>query len=133
MIRRLTIVLAISAFALSAQTKKILVMGAGPDVKEYQSASPKANVIPVTKETVMKEIVDADAFIGTITPAEAASGAEIRLVLSPTPPVECLSTLMPGMELRSTVSPERTMHSVSALTSRSDIPEKKTAIRKADI
>ena len=60
MIHRLTIVLAISACALSAQTKKILVMGAGPDVKEYQSASPKANVIPVTKETVMKEIADAD-------------------------------------------------------------------------
>jgi hypothetical protein len=71
--------------------------------------------------------------IGTMTPAEAARGAEIRLVLSPTPPVECLSTFMPGMELRSTSSPERIMHSVSALTSRSDIPEKKTAIRKADI
>src|SRR5260370_9369695 len=66
--RRLTSFLAISACALSAQTKKILVMGAGPDIKEYQSASPKANVIPVTRDTVMKEIVDADAFIGTITP-----------------------------------------------------------------
>ena len=66
--RRLTLLLAITACALSAQTKKILVMGAGPDIKDYQSVSPKANVIPVTKETVMKEIVDADAFIGTITP-----------------------------------------------------------------
>ncbi len=71
--------------------------------------------------------------MGTTTPAAAASGADIKLVLSPTPPVECLSTLMPGMELRSTVSPERTMHSVAALTSRSVIPEWKTAIRKADI
>ena len=33
---------------------------------------------------------------GTITPAAAAIGAAIRLVLSPTPPVECLSTLTPG-------------------------------------
>ena len=71
--------------------------------------------------------------IGTTTPAAAANGADIKLVLSPTPPVECLSTLMPGMELRSTVSPERTMHSVAALTSRSVIPEWKTAIKKADI
>src|SRR6266567_3521733 len=78
MIRRLTIVLAISAFALSAQTKKILVMGAGPDVKEYQSASPKANVIPVTKETVMKEIGDADAFIGTITPEMVRAGKKLK-------------------------------------------------------
>ncbi len=62
--------------------------------------------------------------IGTTTPAAAAKGATIRLVLSPTPPVECLSTLTPGMEERSTVSPERSMHSVRRLTSRSDIPEK---------
>ena len=71
--------------------------------------------------------------IGTTTPAAAASGAAIRLVLSPTPPVECLSTFMPGMATRSTVSPDLIMHSVSALTSRSVIPEKNTAIRNADI
>ena len=58
MIRRFTLLLAIAACGLSAQTKKILVMGAGPDIKEYQSVSPKANVIPVTRENVMKEIVD---------------------------------------------------------------------------
>ena len=44
--------------------------------------------------------------MGTMTPAAAASGAAIRLVLSPTPPVECLSTLTPGMEERSTISPD---------------------------
>ena len=38
--------------------------------------------------------------IGTTTPAAAAMGAQIRLVLSPTPPVECLSTLTPGMSAR---------------------------------
>ena len=54
-----------------------------------------------------------------MTPAAAARGAAIRLVLSPTPPVECLSTLTPGMEERSTVSPDAIMRSVSALTSRS--------------
>ena len=71
--------------------------------------------------------------IGTTTPAAAASGATMKLVLSPTPPVECLSTLTPGMAERFTVSPEFNMHSVRRLTSRSLIPEKKTAIKKADI
>src|SRR5260370_22807463 len=76
--RRLTLFLAITACALSAQTKKILVMGAGPDIKEYQSASQKANVIPVTRDTVMKEIVDADAFIGTITPEMVRAGKKLK-------------------------------------------------------
>ena len=70
--------------------------------------------------------------MGTTTPAAAARGATMRLVLSPTPPVECLSTFMPGIEERSTVSPDRIMRSVSALTSRSVMPEKNTAIRNAD-
>jgi len=60
--------------------------------------------------------------IGTTTPAAAARGATIRLVLSPTPPVECLSTFTPGTEDRSTRSPDRNMHSVSRVTSRSDMP-----------
>ena len=55
--------------------------------------------------------------MGTTTPADAASGAAIRLVLSPTPPVECLSTFTPGTEDKSTVSPERSRQSVKADTS----------------
>jgi putative ABC transport system permease protein len=34
--------------------------------------------------------------MGTNTPQQAASGASTRLVLSPTPPVECLSTFGPA-------------------------------------
>src|SRR6266568_1102745 len=100
MIRRLTIVLAISAFALSAQTKKILVMGAGPDVKEYQSASPKANVIPVTKETVMKEIGDADAFIGTITPEMVRAGKKLKWTQIMSAGVETVLFKSGGNDLR---------------------------------
>ena len=62
--------------------------------------------------------------IGTTTPAAAANGATMKLVLSPTPPVECLSTFTPGMPERSTVSPECSMHSVRRLTSRSVMPLK---------
>src|SRR6266478_1704829 len=76
--RRLTLLLAVTACVLSAQTKKILVMGAGPDIKEYQSVTPKANVIPVTRENVMKEIGDADAFIGTITPEMVRAGKKLK-------------------------------------------------------
>jgi D-2-hydroxyacid dehydrogenase (NADP+) len=100
MMRRLTLVLAIAACALSAQTKKILVMGAGPDVKEYQSASPKANVIPVTKETVMKEIVDADAFIGTITPEMVRAGKNLKWTQIMSAGVETVLHKSGGTDLR---------------------------------
>ena len=64
-----------------AQTKKIIVKGADPaTLKEYQSVSPKARVIGVTAETVMQEIGDADAFIGTITPAEVRAGKKLKWV-----------------------------------------------------
>ena len=42
----------------------------------------------------------------TGTPQLATSGASIRVVVSATPPVECLSTFMPSTEDRSKVSPE---------------------------
>ncbi len=44
----------------------------------------------------------ARTMVGTTTPAAAASGATMKLVLSPTPPVECLSTLTPSIAERST-------------------------------
>ena len=47
--------------------------------------------------------------IGTSAPQAAASGARMREVLSPTPPVECLSTAAgPGRD-QSSLSPERTI------------------------
>ncbi len=41
-----------------------------------------------------------------LAPKDANSGPKISVTLSPTPPVECLSTLMPLMSLRSIESPE---------------------------
>jgi len=69
--------------------------------------------------------------MGTFTPQAAASGASGRETLSPTPPVECLSTLTPGMAERSSTSPEWSMASVRARTSASSMPRKKTAMQKA--
>ncbi len=52
--------------------------------------------------------------IGTDTPHAATAGARCSEILSPTPPVECLSTLAPGMSDRSSTSPECSIASVSA-------------------
>ena len=56
--------------------------------------------------------------IGTGTPAAAAIGARISEVLSPTPPVLCLSTFRPGVAERSTTEPDRIIASVRAAVSR---------------
>src|SRR6266850_703327 len=70
--------------------------------------------------------------IGTRTPQTAASGASGMEILSPTPPVECLSTLRPGMRERSSTSPERSMASNQCGSSaRRSMPRKNTAIRNA--
>ena len=44
--------------------------------------------------------------LATGTPQAATMGTMTSVVLSPTPPVECLSTLTPGIEDKSTLSPE---------------------------
>ena len=51
--------------------------------------------------------------IGTGTPHAATSGATTSDVLSPTPPVLCLSTLMPGSALKSMRLPDSTIAAVS--------------------
>ena len=60
-------------------------------------------------------------------------GATIRVVLSPTPPVECLSTDRLPKQLRSTVSPERIMASVRTAVSWSSMPRNHTAMAQAAI
>ncbi len=68
------------------------------------------------------------------TPHAATIGATASDVLSPTPPVECLSTtLRPSRAPRSIVSPLRIIASVSTYVSRSDRPRKKTAMQNAAI
>ncbi len=69
--------------------------------------------------------------IGTGTPAEATTGAKMSESLSPTPPVECLSTFLPFTWDKSTISPEWSIASVKAADSSSFIPFRKAAIKKA--
>ncbi len=70
--------------------------------------------------------------IGTGIPHAAASGASTSEVLSPTPPVLCLSTLTPGTSFRSTRTPERTIASVSQAVSSFDMPRSRMAMSSAD-
>ena len=69
----------------------------------------------------------------TLRPQAAARGTRMRLVVSPTPPVECLSALTPGMSFKSSVSPDLAMASVSASVSRSLMPWMQMAISRAEV
>ena len=69
----------------------------------------------------------------TFTPSDATIGEIIKVVLSPTPPVECLSTFIPSIADRSSISPDFAIASVRMKVSSSSIPEKYIAISIADI
>ena len=60
----------------------------------------------------------------TCIPSAAASGATTSVVPSPTPPVECLSTVGPASAERSSRSPESTIAAVSASASARENPFK---------
>ena len=71
--------------------------------------------------------------IGTGTPQAATIGASTSDTLSPTPPVECLSTLTPSMSDRSRTVPLWSIARVRATVSSSLSPRRNAAMRKADI
>ena len=76
-------------------------------------------------------VAEAEARLGRGRPAAAMMGAISRDVLSPTPPVECLSTVKEWSGAGSKTSPEKRMAWVSAASSWGLSPRRKTAIRKA--
>lgn len=64
---------------LTAQEKKVLVMNSTPALLEQlKSAAPSARLVPVTRENVMAEIPDADAFIGEITSEQVRAGKNLK-------------------------------------------------------
>lgn len=74
----LTLVL---AALCAAQPKKIVVLGQNPEaIRELQTASPLARIVPVTQQNLMTEIVDADAIFGTISPALIKAGKNLKWV-----------------------------------------------------
>jgi len=71
--------------------------------------------------------------MGTGTPHAATSGARTSETLSPTPPVECLSTFTPGTPERSATTPERIIVSVRQEVSSGVMPRRKMAMSRAAI
>ena len=63
---------------------------------------------------------------------QAMSGAKIKVVVSPTPPVECLSALTPRMADKSIRSPDSAMAMVSSTVSSGDMPWIQMAISMAE-
>ncbi len=88
-------------FGGQAQTAKILISNADPAlVQEFETVTPAAKIVPVTAENVMREIVDADAFIGDITPAQVRAGKKLRWVQTMSAGVERVLHRSGGNDLR---------------------------------
>lgn len=98
--RRLASLLAICACAVSAQTKKILVDNSEGLVQELAGVSPKAQIVPVSAENIMREIGDADAYVGDITPEQVRAGKRLQWVQVMSAGVEGVLFLSGGNDLR---------------------------------
>ena len=68
----------------------------------------------------------------TFAPQAAASGTSTSVVVSPTPPVECLSTQTPSMADRSTTPPECIISIVRQVVSCAFMPRQQIAISSAE-
>lgn len=77
--KRLILLIAAGALMSNAQVKKIVTTGQPPEVvQDWQSATNKVRIVNVPANQVMNEIVDADAFIGTITPQMVQAGKNLK-------------------------------------------------------
>lgn len=86
---------------LHAQTKKILLNSTSEELlQELQGVTPRARIVPVTNETVMNEIEDADALIGGITPELVRAGTRLKWVQTMSAGVETVLHLSGGTDLR---------------------------------
>lgn len=91
----------ICCLALHAETKKILIENADPDmIQELRGVSAGARIVPVTKQSAMTEIGDADAFIGNITPDEVRAGKKLKWVQVMSAGVEQVLFLSGSNDLR---------------------------------
>jgi phosphoglycerate dehydrogenase-like enzyme len=97
---RLISIALLMACALCAQTKKIVVRGDAKLVQDFQSVTDKARFVQITDQNVMKEIVDADAYIGVIKPAEVRAGKNLKWVAIMSAGVENVLFLSGGNDLR---------------------------------
>jgi D-2-hydroxyacid dehydrogenase (NADP+) len=99
MYRMISLIL-MMACTLSAQTKKIVVRGDTKLIQELQSVTDKARIVQITDQNVMSEIVDADAYVGNIKPAEVRAGKNLKWVAIMSAGVENALFMSGGNDLR---------------------------------
>ena len=91
----------LAAISLNAQTLKIVTSGQTPQViEDWQSASPKVRIVNVPKADVNKELVDADAYLGEITPEQVRLAKKLRWVQLLSAGVEKVLHISGGNDLR---------------------------------
>jgi D-2-hydroxyacid dehydrogenase (NADP+) len=79
--RRLLLLFAVCVLSLSAETKKILLASEDSAMlQELQGVSTEARIVPITRDNVLREIEDADAYIGSITPDQVKAGKKLKWV-----------------------------------------------------
>jgi phosphoglycerate dehydrogenase-like enzyme len=99
--RCLTLAILSCALVLTAQEKKIVVLSADPALLEQlKTASSKAKLVPVTPDTIMKELPDADALIGEIKPEQVRAGKNLKWVQVMSAGVERVLHRSGGNDLR---------------------------------
>jgi D-2-hydroxyacid dehydrogenase (NADP+) len=99
-LRLLTALLA-GAFLLAGQTKKIVVLGQNEEVvRDWQTASNKVKLVLVNRDQVMGEIVDAHAFLGSITPEMVRAGKKLEWTQTTSAGVERVLHLSGSNDLR---------------------------------
>jgi D-2-hydroxyacid dehydrogenase (NADP+) len=97
---RFLVALCLTACAF-AQTKKIVVINTDPTtLKLLEGASDKARIVAATPDTVLKEVADADAFIGEIKPEHVRAGKNLKWVAIMSAGAERVLHLSGGNDLR---------------------------------
>jgi phosphoglycerate dehydrogenase-like enzyme len=88
------------ALGVMAQPKKILVLNAPPDLIPMLDPPASVRLVPVTRDSVMQEIGDADAVIGEPGPAEVRAGKNLKWVQTMSAGVERILHLSGSNDLR---------------------------------
>lgn len=79
--KRLILLAIASCLPLPAQSFKIVVTGMPPEaIREFQAVSPQVKFVSAGQDQLLKEIVDADAIFGTISPELFHAGHKLKWV-----------------------------------------------------
>ncbi|MGE5647677.1 MAG: D-2-hydroxyacid dehydrogenase [Acidobacteriota bacterium] len=81
MLHRLLLVAIGCTLAAAGQPKKILLTIDDPSLlQQFQRVTPLARIVPVTRATLITEIADADAVIGSVSPAAVRAARRLKWV-----------------------------------------------------